>query len=371
MGHMMKVKGGNSKLYGLMKIHNDRTQEDPEHKLEKDRSNKNIDPTRSHLNYNLIDRQDIYTYAKDRLEEIEKEQKEATGRGFRKDAVRACSLVVYLPEEKEAKGEKYEKEFFKGCVDYMKEQFGEKNILQAIVHKDENRPHIHIVAIPTTRDERGKEHLNYKEAFTRKDYNRLHPELERHTQARTHDRTIKLYDPLKEKTKTVSKERYILRDEMKKLEKEREEIAREREKLEQERKELERAEKKKEEAERKLQQEHEKLKKNIEEHNKQVLKFNKVKEQIERQSGYFEARESFIQKIGSTPYEYEKAIHEYEKGQTQHPEIKTTHGTYYAEPELKNPFNTPEEKKELERNFQKWAEPEKKEHDRERQDPQR
>ena len=239
MAHIMKIKGSKSQIFGLINIHIDRSNEDPDH--QRDRGNDNIDPLRSHLNYNLIDRNDPYKYASDRLDALEKEQKDHTGKGFRSDAVIACSTIVYLPEGYENRGLEFERQFFQGCTNYALDKFGPENVLTAIVHKDENRPHIHIVAIPIVKDQE-RDRLCFKEAFTRQDYRDMHPQLERYTREITKDKTIKLYDPLKEKTKTVSKERYIYNDEMKKLERERQELQRQKEQIdrakEQQRKEV-------------------------------------------------------------------------------------------------------------------------------------
>lgn len=316
MAHGMKVKGGINQVYGLCVIHNDRTGKDPEHEKEINRNNGNINPEKSKDNYNLIERNDLYEYAKKRYDEIEKDQEKA----FRKDAVRAFSLVVYLPQEKEANGKEYEKEFFNGCLDYMKNKFGEKNILQAIVHKDENRPHIHIVAIPTTRDEHGKEHLNFKGAFQRQDYKEMHPELERHTQERTHDKTIRLYDETKEKTKTVSKERYILQDELKKLDKVREELERKEKELQKEIEKQKEQEKKLEAKEKELQEKEKELQKKIKEHNKQVKEYNQEREKLknaerqqEERKNYLEERKNFCKENGIKDYKYHQAVKDYER----------------------------------------------------------
>lgn len=227
MAHMMKISG-NANVYGLMVIHNDRDKEDPEYQRE--RGNANIDPERSKDNYNLIDREDPYQYYKDRHETLEKERLEQTGQHLRKDAVRACSLIVYLPEEKGNRGEEYERNFFSGCVDYVKDQFGEKNIIQAIVHKDETRPHIHILAIPCTRDPdrqgRVYERVSYKDAFNRQDYKEMHPKLQEYCRARTHDRELKVYDEEREKYQTMSKADYIRTQEEKRAKEHEKELQR-------------------------------------------------------------------------------------------------------------------------------------------------
>lgn len=210
MGHIYKMNN-NTQVFGLMIIHNDRSKNDPEH--ERTRENGNIDPERSQFNYNLMERSDAWAYYKERQEELEKERVEKTGQHLRKDAVRACSIVVYLPQEKEARGEDYEKQFFQGCVNYAAYKFGEKNIISAIVHKDENRPHVHIVAIPCTKepDRHGREYerISFKDAFDREQYRNMHPELQEHCRRTTHDRELKVYDEEKAKRRTVSKDEYI------------------------------------------------------------------------------------------------------------------------------------------------------------------
>lgn len=210
MAHVYKMSN-NSQIYGLMIIHNDRSKEDPDHA--RTRENGNIDPNRTQYNYNLIEREDPWQYFKDRQEELEKERVQQTGQHLRKDAVRCVSVVVYLPEEKERQGEDYERRFFSGCVDYVSNQFGRDNVISAIVHKDENRPHVHILAIPCTKepDRQGRsyERVSFKDSFTREDYRNMHPLLQEHCRQRTQDRSLKIYDEENAKRRTVSKEEYI------------------------------------------------------------------------------------------------------------------------------------------------------------------
>lgn len=210
MAHIAKITG-NSNVYGLIAIHNDRSKEDPDH--ERERGNANIDPERSKDNYDILRREEPYQYYKERQAELDKERVEKTGQSLRKDAVRACSLVVYLPEEKEDRGASYERNFFMGCLDYAREQFGEKNIIQAVVHKDENRPHVHIVCIPCTKepDRQGREYerVSFKDAFNRRDFKEMHPKLQEHCRDRTRDRDLKIYDEERENRKTLDKDSYI------------------------------------------------------------------------------------------------------------------------------------------------------------------
>lgn len=358
MAHMMKVKGSKSQIYGLMKIHNDRGKEDPDN--ERDRGNSNIDPERSHLNYELMGRDDPYKYASERLDQLEKEQKEQTGRGFRSDAIKACSLVVYLPKELEGKGEEYEKQFFQGCTDYAIAKFGKENVLQAMVHKDENRPHIHIVSLPITRDkETDREKLCYKEAFTKADYKKMHPELERHTQERTNDKSIRLYDPLAEKKITVSKERYALNDEIKKLDIVKEELERKEKELSER---AERLKQQEERAQKQLQEARDKLNKEIKAHNERVKEFNEKQQKLERakelqsqqveRTQYFKEKDAFCRNLGINEYTYEKAVRDYERSGDPTFNFFDKDGKQYnafIEPEMKNPDREDREKQLLQR----------------------
>ena len=47
-----------------------------------------------------------------------------------------------------AKIEQYN--FFSDCYKFFEERYGEKNIIAAVVHKDESTPHMHLNLMPTT-----------------------------------------------------------------------------------------------------------------------------------------------------------------------------------------------------------------------------
>ena len=44
--------------------------------------------------------------------------------------------------------EERQREYFKISYDYLKDYFGEKNVVSAKVHLDETTPHMHFTAIP-------------------------------------------------------------------------------------------------------------------------------------------------------------------------------------------------------------------------------
>ena len=126
--HAENIKG--------MESHNERKTEN--------HSNKEIEADKSHLNYDLISC-DNYKEA------IDKELKERYTKttAIRKDAVVATEFLFTSDTEffnKLSPGE--EKKYFEECLDFLKEKFGEKNIISAKVHKDEKTPHLHAVVIP-------------------------------------------------------------------------------------------------------------------------------------------------------------------------------------------------------------------------------
>ena len=47
-----------------------------------------------------------------------------------------------------------QKEYFDLALDYFKERFGEENFISAVVHMDENAPHMHFAFVPVTKDNR-------------------------------------------------------------------------------------------------------------------------------------------------------------------------------------------------------------------------
>ena len=63
----------------------------------------------------------------------------------RDDLVVIGEMVVTLPQNVK---EEDEKKFFQSVYDFYSADFGEKNIVNAVVHKDEKTPHIHLDFVP-------------------------------------------------------------------------------------------------------------------------------------------------------------------------------------------------------------------------------
>lgn len=146
--------------------------------------NQSIDPSRTHLNYNL---------APDRAEgQVEfLRQRTSEVRCMKRDDVKVmCSWIVTLPKYESMdksrhvtpKKDQVERLFFERCYSFMEQRYGgAKNVISAYVHMDEVTPHIHFAFIPIVKDKkRGGEKVSAKEVLTRDDLANFHVDLERH-----------------------------------------------------------------------------------------------------------------------------------------------------------------------------------------------
>lgn len=106
--------------------------------------NKDIDTTRSHLNYSLV-KSDITAEErlKQRLSEV-KVQK-------RSDVNVLCSWVVTLPSDVP---KDKETDFFKYVNEYLVSQYGQNNVISSDVHYDETTPHLHFTFVPVIANKR-------------------------------------------------------------------------------------------------------------------------------------------------------------------------------------------------------------------------
>lgn len=147
-------------------------------------SNENIDRLRTHLNYDLKGRDGLtaYQYYQSLIGEIEDKTKARGGKAIRKDAVTYCSWVVTVPET--LPKEKY-KDFFKGVYKFFAERYGEKNIVNADVHKDEVTDHIHLGFVPIVYDKKnGFEKLCAKNLETQNSLKKAHKDLQKYLEAK-------------------------------------------------------------------------------------------------------------------------------------------------------------------------------------------
>ena len=123
----------------------------------KNHSNKDIDPTRTHLNYYI--KKNEFTYTK----EFDKYIKENNLKGhLRSNSIIMCQMIFTSDQAFFDKiGEKETKRYFDECYKFIcnYKNLGEKNIISAVVHLDEGAPHMHVMFVPVvhTKDKEGNE----------------------------------------------------------------------------------------------------------------------------------------------------------------------------------------------------------------------
>ncbi|WP_347269379.1 MobV family relaxase [Bacillus sp. TL12] len=152
-----------------IQIHNQREKES--------HTNPDIEKEQSHLNYDLHNDQYI-DYLKTVKEKIE--QNVETNRAIRKDAVVMCEFVVTSDREfferLSEENPDSQKEFFKEAYSFLKERYGEQNIVHAAVHLDEKTPHMHVGMVPITEEKK----LSAKQIFNRKELVSLQDDFHAH-----------------------------------------------------------------------------------------------------------------------------------------------------------------------------------------------
>ena len=129
VARMQKMKAGN--LGGAYK-HNERVFET--------HSNKDIDPSRSHLNYELTDRDRSVSYER-QIKDYVNENK-ISNRAIRKDAV-LCDEWIITSDKSffEKLSEEETREFLRPLKNYFAENYGEDNIAYASVHLAKHPSH--------------------------------------------------------------------------------------------------------------------------------------------------------------------------------------------------------------------------------------
>ena len=157
-----------------IEAHDERTKE-------KYASNPDVDTSKSHLNYHLIEPQGHYRY------EAECKITDAMCR-TRSDSVRLVeTLITGSPEFFKGKTDKQIKAYFQHALTFLQEHQRPDTFISAVVHLDEKTPHMHVTFVPLTEDNRltAKEIIGNRKKLTQwqDDYWRhmvaKYPELER------------------------------------------------------------------------------------------------------------------------------------------------------------------------------------------------
>lgn len=121
----------------------------------KNHTNKDIDTTKTHLNYYI--KKNELTYTK----EFDKYLKENNVQGhLRSNSIIMCQMIftsdqVFFDKIEEKETKRYFDECYKFICGYK--NLGERNIISAVVHLDEGAPHMHLMFVPVvhTKDKDG------------------------------------------------------------------------------------------------------------------------------------------------------------------------------------------------------------------------
>ena len=118
----------------------------------KNHSNQDIDKSKSYLNYDLVNNENI-NFNKAWKENKEKYFKE--GNRFRKDTIVLVEGIVTSDKSFFENMNDIEiKDYFETNLDFLKNEYGAHNIISANVHLDEHTPHMHFTFTPITKDGR-------------------------------------------------------------------------------------------------------------------------------------------------------------------------------------------------------------------------
>ena len=181
-------------------------------------TNKDIDNSRSHLNYDLCTKEgDSLSRLNERLKEVHCLN--------RKDVNHCACWVVTLPAELKEKTVAEQRLFFEKTYEFLTDRYGgEKNVITATVHNDETTPHMHFAFVPTMFDvKRGMDKVCAKKVVSRKDLSSFHGDLDDFLKAEIphiyqggilNDKTIGIED-----VKSLKKQSEAIQQEKEKLDK--------------------------------------------------------------------------------------------------------------------------------------------------------
>lgn len=133
-------------------------------------SNKDIDVSKSHLNYDILDKVKSYKTDIEGYINANKSSK----RAVRKDAVLVCEWIITSDSDFfESMSPADTREYFQTAIDFFAERYGSKNLMYAQVHLDERTPHMHLGIVPFDKDNK----LTAKNMFDREALQDIQNEL--------------------------------------------------------------------------------------------------------------------------------------------------------------------------------------------------
>lgn len=135
------------------------------------RGNENIKPELTELNYNLAFEDQPMpqaAFVAQRLKGVRVQK--------RADVNVLCDWVITQPQELPADKSRA---FFEATYAFLRDRYGERNVVSAYVHMDEVTPHMHFAFLPIVADQkRGGEKLCAKEVINRKELQMFHTALQ-------------------------------------------------------------------------------------------------------------------------------------------------------------------------------------------------
>ena len=177
--------------------------------------NQDIDPQKTHLNYNLAPRRGV-----EQIDFIRQRTTEA--RTLKRDDVNVmCSWVVTLPEYRHHNQslhvspdkEQVERLFFERSYRFLCDRYGEQNVISAYVHMDEVTPHMHFAFVPVKHgfkeDKKNPDisteyrKVSAKEVLNRRELQAFHPALQRYVERELGHEVSILNEATKEGNKSI------------------------------------------------------------------------------------------------------------------------------------------------------------------------
>lgn len=132
--------------------------------------NPEIDPQRTHLNYNLAPQHNHMEFIKQRLSEVYCLN--------RKDVNVMCSWVVTAPKDLEPR---QQEDFFKESYKFLENRYGKENVISSYVHLDETTPHMHFAFIPVVYDKKKDRYkVSAKERVNKFELKSFHSDYQEH-----------------------------------------------------------------------------------------------------------------------------------------------------------------------------------------------
>lgn len=143
---VVRVSKNKATSIGFVQRHNLR-QYDQKHKAPS-----NVDSSKTHLNYALIECDKFKSAVKEKVDEVQAQQT----RRIRKDCPTSLEYVISAsPEFFEKASASEQREYFNSALKFIKNRHEVENVISAVVHMDEETPHMHVVVVPIRKNEKG------------------------------------------------------------------------------------------------------------------------------------------------------------------------------------------------------------------------